>query len=188
MRLLKRWSLARFPWFLIFLAGAGANAFALILQIYFNELPCYHCVIARFYLYIIALAGIIGMIAPKNFILRMLAIAGLLYGSIMGVINGIIHLDKIADHIANPFKIGVSCPLYFDKLGSLPQKYFPRVFAPLGNCENAGPPYFGLNLIEWTLVLFVVLALTGILVFLSQFFAPYKKRGLNPNKSFSMKG
>ncbi|RIY31387.1 hypothetical protein CJP74_07500 [Psittacicella melopsittaci] len=183
MRFLKRWSLTRFPWFLLFVTGVSANAYALVLQNYFNELPCYHCVIDRYYLYLIALAGLIGFIMPKFTLTRLVACLLFLYASVMGVLNNITHLDKIASHQANPFSIGSSCPLYFDLLGGLPQKYFPGVFAPLGNCETGGPTVLGLNLVEWTFVLFIALTVVAALVLISQVFRLPKKNGF----SFSMK-
>ncbi|RIY33609.1 hypothetical protein CKF54_02500 [Psittacicella hinzii] len=188
MRFLKRWSLTRFPWFLLFIVAVAGNAFAYILQEYYNILPCYNCVVSRYYLAGVGLAGLLGFLAPKNFVIRFLAILLFIYSSVLGIVNGFEHLNIISSYQNNPFNLGASCPLYFEKLWGLPQEYIPQFFTPISNCESGGPEYCGLNLVQWTLVFFIGLAITSILVLLSQFFAPYKSTGLKTNKSFSMRG
>ncbi|MFC6276519.1 disulfide bond formation protein B [Psittacicella hinzii] len=185
MKFLKRWSLHRFPWFLVFFIGAGTNAYAYIIQTYFHEMPCYYCVIDRFYLYIVALGGIIGMINPRNLFLRLVACLAFVYGSLMGTYYSYLHLNLIAKFKQNPFTLD-SCPLVFDHFYGLPQKYFPNIFTPIGNCNAGGPSYMGLNLVEWTAVLFVTLAVIAILVLVSQVRSIQPKR-LTTTKPFSMR-
>lgn len=178
MIFLKRWSMHRFPWFLLMATGICAIGYALYLQIYHYEMPCYYCVTDRFYLTLISLAGLIGFINPRFFLTRIVGILLFLYAAAMGTYNGYLHLNIIAKFKANPFTLD-SCPIVFDYLNGLPQKLLPMVFTPQGNCNSGGPVVFGLNLVEWTAVFFVALLITAVAILVSQVRSvPTKRRRL----------
>lgn len=173
---LKKLSMARWPWVLMFFTGIFGISFAYYVQVSMGVLPCAHCIMARYYLLYVSLAGLIGMTVPTNTAVRVIATLFLIFGGFMGLMNGSEHLNFLASR-SSPFE---TCQATVDMLLPLDQ-YFPNLFTALGNCDSPGPIFFGFNLVFATALLYAYLLATGLLVLASQFFTVPRKMSMFRN-------
>jgi protein dithiol:quinone oxidoreductase len=142
---------------LLGLVCAALLAGALYLQYYENEDPCPLCILQRYGFVLIGLLAFVG--------------SGVSNWRLMAVIEGLIVLVALAGagvagrHLNIQLNPGFSCG--FDTLqpivdGLPPAHWLPGVFKVAGLCETVYPPIFGLLLPGWSLIGFVVIAVTVV--------------------------
>jgi protein dithiol:quinone oxidoreductase len=126
-------------------------------------------------------AAIIGMIACKNILFRIIACATWLCSSLWGLIIAIEHRGFEIAH-NDPF--GPTCgfraefPAWF-KL----DEWLPSVFAPTGICGDAIWNFAGLTMVQWIIIIYVCnLVVASVFLLLS--LIPLKKynKMLNPSE------
>ena len=93
LTLLKQFSEKRFAWFLLALSSLALESTALYFQYGMGLQPCVLCVYARLAIIGLFIAGIIGLLAPKSFIVRLIALILGLFSSIKGLLVSLRHLD-----------------------------------------------------------------------------------------------
>lgn len=173
MKGLKRWSTTRLPWFLLLLVSWGVIGGAYYIQLtYPDQQPCFYCIMDRWYLFVTGVAALVGLVWPRFFLTRFLAIALWLYGSVSLLANGIGHYRYALD--TNPF---ATCPTKADlplDLASL--DFLAPIFTAVGNCKSLGMEVWGFSLTHWGILVAGVLTLVALLVAVSQFYSLAKPR------------
>jgi len=93
LTLLKQFSEKRSVWFLLALSSLALESTALYFQYGMGLQPCVLCVYERLAIIGLFIAGIIGLLAPKSFIVRLIALILGLFSSIKGLLVSLRHLD-----------------------------------------------------------------------------------------------
>lgn len=161
---LKTLSLGRGAWTLLLVSATALEATALYFQHGMGLAPCAMCIYERLALLAILIAGIIGVIAPRFFLTRWLAIIIGLFGAVKGVLLAIEHTH----YQLNPAPWNVCEPLTFPQTLPL-NKWFPNLFEATGSCSDISWQLFGLSMPQWLIAIFAVYAVLLALVAISQF-------------------
>lgn len=149
----------RFIYLLIFLACAGSIGYAQYLQHVDELLPCPLCVAQRLAYWV---AGLIALLAflhgPKK-------IGQSLYSTLitLSAITGAVIAGRHAWLVRYPesFECGISPEEAF--LNALPfAQWWPGMFEANGDCADVEWTFLSLTIPDWSLVLFVFLALLAI--------------------------
>ena len=93
LALLKQFSEKRFVWFLLAFSSLALESTALYFQYGMGLQPCVLCVYERLAMIGLFVAGIIALLQPLAFILRLIALALGLFSSIKGLLISFRHLD-----------------------------------------------------------------------------------------------
>ena len=93
LALLKQFSEKRFVWFLLAFSSLALESTALYFQYGMGLQPCVLCVYERLAMIGLFVAGIIALLQPRTFILRLIALALGLFSSIKGLLISFRHLD-----------------------------------------------------------------------------------------------
>ncbi|OOH92385.1 disulfide bond formation protein B [Pasteurellaceae bacterium 15-036681] len=161
----KELSLSRGAWALLTTSCLGLELTALYFQHGMGLNPCVMCIYERLALFAILVAGVIGFLAPKVTIIRWLAIALGLYGSVKGLTLAIKHTD----YQMNPAPWN-TCSPFVEFPETLPlNKWFPNLFeATSTDCSKIVWDLWGLSMPQWLIAVFAVYAVIMVLVALSQ--------------------
>lgn len=162
---LKSLSLNRKTWLLCIISATLLEATALYFQHGMGLQPCVMCIYERLALFAVLFAGVIGIIAPKFFLFRWLALAIGLFGAIKGLMLSIKHTD----YQLNPAPWN-TCSPFLDFPETLPlDKWFPKLFAAGGDCGKISWEFLGLVMPQWLIVVFAIYTLVLALLALAQF-------------------
>lgn len=171
---LKELSMGRSGWLLLTVSCTLLEASALYFQHGMGLNPCVMCIYERLALFAILFAGIIGMIAPRNFLFRWLALGLGLFGSIKGLLLAIKHTD----YQLNPAPWN-QCSPFLDFPQTLPlNEWFPYLFEATGDCSKITWKFLELSMPQWLIAIFAVYMVIFIFITLSQF-----KRSRKANRS-----
>lgn len=164
LQFFKDWSLQRSGWLILLLSAIGLELTALYFQHGMALQPCVMCIYERVAVLGIAFAGLIGFIAPKLLIIRLLALTLGLWGAIKGLLISYTHMDLQMNPA--PWK---SCPIIPDFPQTLPlHEWFPFMFKPTGLCSEISWQWLGLTMVQWLVVTFLIYTLILIIVLISQ--------------------
>ena len=164
LRFFKDWSLQRSGWLLLFISAIGLDLTALYFQYGMGLQPCVMCIYERVAVLGIAFSGLIGFIAPRVLILRLIALGIGLWGAIKGLFIAYAHMDFQMNPA--PWK---SCPIVPNFPQTMPlHEWFPSVFKPTGSCSEISWQWLGLTMVQWLVVAFAIYTLVLVLVLLSQ--------------------
>jgi len=164
LQFFKDWSLQRSGWLILLLSAIGLELTALYFQHGMTLQPCVMCIYERVAVWGIAFAGLIGFIAPKLLIIRLLALTLGLWGAIKGLLISYTHMDLQMNPA--PWK---SCPIIPDFPQTLPlHEWFPFMFKPTGLCSEISWQWLGLTMVQWLVVTFSIYTLILIIVLISQ--------------------
>lgn len=164
LRLMKNLSKTRFAWGLLVIVALILEGCGLYFQYGLGLNPCVYCVYERAFFLSFILAGIIGLLGPKNPLLRNLANLVFLCGSVGGIMVAKDHL-----HSVYATGLGASCPLFpkfpdFLKLDA----WFPQMFSPTATCGKLDWSFLGLDMPTWIMIAFVVGAIVSVLFIFTQ--------------------
>lgn len=163
-RFFKNLSINRSGWFLLTFSAVALEATALYFQHGMGLNPCVMCIYERLALLAILVAGVIGLIAPRYLVVRLIALALGLYGAIKGLIYAIQHNQ----YQVNPQPWN-QCPFSPQFPETLPlNKWFPNLFEATGLCSENVWSLWGLSMAQWLIVIFAVYTLVLVIVLLSQ--------------------
>lgn len=161
----KQLSLSRKAWAFLAFSAFFLECTALYFQHGMGLQPCVMCIYERVATLAILIAGIIGVTAPRFLIIRLIAIAIWLGGSIKGLILAIRHTGYQLD--PKPWD---QCPLFPDFPQTLPlDQWLPQMFAATGSCKDIDWQLFGFTMPQWLILAFSLYILFAIIVTLSQF-------------------
>lgn len=171
---LKCLSQQRLGWFLLFFSALCLELTALYFQHGMGLAPCVLCIYERVALCGIALAGLLGMLAPNQLLIRLLALVVGLGSAIKGLLIAIKHVDYQTNPA--PWK---QCSVFADFPETLPlDKWFPFMFNPTGSCNEITWQFLGVSMAQWIVVIFGFYLLLLLLVLISQLKAGRKQRRL----------
>ncbi|HEY9043189.1 MAG TPA: disulfide bond formation protein DsbB [Rheinheimera sp.] len=163
----KRLSTKRWGWALVVLSCLMLLGTALYFQYGLNLQPCIKCIYVRSAFAGVLLAGIIGLIAPANMLIRVVALLGMFAAALFGVMqaNELLEIEKLLAE--GGF---FSCALFADFPQWMPlDKWLPSVFEPTGSCGDTRWQFLGQSMAFWSAVSLCVYAAVAAILLLSQF-------------------
>ncbi|MFC0178787.1 disulfide bond formation protein DsbB [Thorsellia kenyensis] len=164
LKYLKSISIGKKAWFLLFVITTFMLCTALILQHGFDMQPCVLCIYQRTAILGIWFASILGMIAPKNFVIRITAIGLWIYSAAYGLSYSWLQVKM------------QFFPTPMDKCDLFPRFYFglkwnewiPSIFEAKGLCSDIQGAILGLEISQWMTGIFSVFLFISIIVLISQ--------------------
>lgn len=161
----KGLSTHRGGWILLLISGLVLESVALFFQYGMNLSPCVMCVYERVALFGIILSAIVGLIEPKCFITRTLALIIGIISAVKGVLLSVKHVD----YQLNPAPWN-QCSYMAEFPQVLPlDKWFPLIFKPYGICSEISWTFLGFSMPQWLIIVFTSYCLVFILLIISQF-------------------
>ncbi|MBE2893586.1 disulfide bond formation protein DsbB [Spirabiliibacterium falconis] len=162
---LKQISLGRFSWFLVLLSALVFEGVGLYFQHIKQLDPCVMCIYERIAFFGIASSGLLGFLAPRLTIIRLLAIVLGIFSAVKGLLLAIKHVD----FQLNPAPWN-QCPLFVQFPKTLPlDQWLPHVFQATGACSDIKWQWLGFSMPQWLIVVFAIYTAIFVLVALSQF-------------------
>lgn len=146
------------------LSSLALESTALYFQYGMRLQPCVLCVYERLAIIGLFIAGIIGLFAPKSFIVRLIALILGLFSSIKGLLVSLRHLDLQMNPA--PWK---QCEFIPNFPETLPfHQWFPAIFNPTGSCNESQWSFLNLTMVQWLVFIFVVYITILTILFISQ--------------------
>lgn len=172
-RTLQILSTQRWSWLLLAAVALALDGTALFLQHVLHVEPCNECIYIRAGVLGIALAGMIGALAPRYWPMRLLALAawvGALGWSLSRAVL-LLDLERIVSSGGE-----ASCKRFKGFPDWLPlEKWLPNVFEPRAMCGTVSWTFLGESVTFWIAVALAGMALLAAAVVVSQVWP--KKRG-----------
>ncbi|MCK3658350.1 disulfide bond formation protein B [Pasteurellaceae bacterium Pebbles2] len=166
LRYIKVQSTKRATWFLLFFSTICLELTALYFQHGMDLKPCVMCIYERVALFGILFASLIGLLAPRFLIVRLIALALGLWGAIQGLLLSIKHVGYQLN--PNPWD---QCPLMVQFPSTLPlDKWFPSIFHPTGLCSEISWSFLGFTMVQWLVFIFAIYTAILSLILISQLF------------------
>lgn len=164
LALLKQFSEKRSAWFLLAFSSLALELTALYFQYGMGLQPCVLCVYERLAMIGLFIAGIIGILAPRSLIVRIIAIVLALFSGIKGLMISIRHLDLQMNPA--PWK---QCEVVPNFPETMPfHQWFPSIFAPTGSCSESQWSFLGISMVQWLVFIFAVYVVLLVLILISQ--------------------
>lgn len=161
----KRLSVQRTGWLLLIISALALEGIALYFQYGMKLQPCVMCIYERVALFGILFAGVVGFIAPRFLLFRLLALLIAFFSTVKGLLISLKHVDYQL-HPA-PWN---QCSYLPEFPQTLPlDKWFPVLFQPTGSCDDVVWTFLGFSMAQWIVVMFAIYLLVLVLVFISQF-------------------
>lgn len=163
---LKRLSLGRGAWLLLAASCLALEGTALYFQHGMGLNPCVMCIYERLALLAILVAGLIGSLAPKWWIIRWPALLLGLFGAAKGVQLAFKHMN--AQLHPSPLN---QCSPFVEFPATLPlNEWFPNLFEATSlDCAKITWRFLDFTMSQWLLAIFAVYLVILGLVTLSQF-------------------
>ncbi|MDX1391078.1 MAG: disulfide bond formation protein DsbB [Rheinheimera sp.] len=145
---IKRLSMQRWGWALVVLSSLALLATALYFQYGMQLQPCIKCIYVRSAFSGILLAGIIGLLAPRHALVRLLALVGMLAAAIFGILQAY-ELLEIEQLLAEGGFF--SCALFAEFPRWMPlDQWLPAIFEPTGSCGDTSWMFLGKSMAFWS--------------------------------------
>jgi len=164
---LARISTNRAPWLMLAMSAIGLELAALYFQYGMKLDPCVLCIYERVAVVGIALAGLLGAVAPAAAWVRWVGM--LLWG-----ISAAWGVTLALKHVGIQFGEGLdlSCSFFAEFPAWAPlDLWLPALFQPTGMCDDIQWVFVGLSMPQWMLVIFSLYLLVLAALVLSQWFA-----------------
>ncbi len=162
---LKQFSLQRRAWLILFLFIIFFESCALFFQHVMMLSPCVMCVYERVAMLGVASAALIGLINPRNAMLRYIGLAGWAYTAFRG-------FELAREHVGfqlhpSPFS---TCDIFpqFPNWAPLNQ-WAPWMFEPTGDCSKIVWQFLSLSMPQWLVVIFACNLIAVTVIILAQF-------------------
>lgn len=148
---------SRLPWLTVFCSALALEMTALYFQYGMKLDPCVLCIYQRTAVAGIAIAGLIGALAPRTLPLRLFAYLCLGAAAASGV-------QLALEHIAVQAGETMNCAFFADFPAWLKlDEWFPAFFRPTGSCDEIQWQFLGQGMPQWMVVIFS--AYIGALVY-----------------------
>lgn len=159
---LSDWAKSRIFWLAVTLAALTLEGFALFSQYVWGIQPCNECILIRTGVLGIAVAGVLGAVAPKVTSARVAA-SGLLVAALAWALYRAYVLVSIEYQVAHGVETGCKFFKGFPDWAPL-DVWFPAVFEPRGKCGEIVGVFLGQSFAVWGLVGLSLLALPVLAV------------------------
>ena len=157
---LNKLATKRRSWLLLFGVATTLELTALFFQYMMGFEPCVMCIYQRTAMLGIAIAGLIGAIAPSNMLVRLSGYIVWGYSAITGLLLAIEHVDIQTN--PSPF---FTC----DFAPNFPQwlkldHMLPEFFAATGDCADISWVFLGFSMSQWMIVIFSIFIAALVIV------------------------
>lgn len=164
---IKKISRHRLSWLLLAISALAMVACGLYFQYGLNLQPCIKCIYIRVAFAGIVVAALLGLLAPRQSMLRLLAIVLWLGSAAAGVYQALELVNIEQTLAAGGFS---SCALFADFPAWLAlDKWFPSVFEVTGSCGSVDWQFLGLSMAYWSMLILSAYLLTAVGVLIGQF-------------------
>ncbi|WP_085247694.1 disulfide bond formation protein DsbB [Gilliamella mensalis] len=170
LSLLNQYSKGRFAWFLLFFSTLTFEIIALYFQHGLGLAPCTLCIYQRCAILGIMLAGIVGLIAPGNFIFRLIGTFIWLFSAYQGFCLATFHAHlQFEPNLSDTCTINVQFPTWLP-LDTL----FPSMFKAYGSCADKIWTFLTIEMSQWMIIIFACYLIVGLAVLIAQIFSSPK--------------
>ncbi|PSU95319.1 disulfide bond formation protein DsbB [Photobacterium kishitanii] len=166
MQVLNSFSKTRLAWLLLLLSIIFFESSALFFEHVMNLAPCVMCVYERVAMMGIGIAALIGLMAPKNGLLRWLGLAVWGYGAYRG-------LELAYQHVGFQFNPSpfATCDLFVKFPSWAPLNHWaPWMFEAYGDCAKIVWGFLGLSMPQWLVIIFAANLIVWAIMVIAQFF------------------
>ncbi len=147
---LHTFSKTRLAWLLLLLFVVFFEACALFFQHVMLLAPCVMCIYERIAMLGIGGAAAVGLIAPKNPIIRWLGLAGWGYSAYRGLMLALQHVDYQLN--PSPF---ATCDVFVMLPSWAPlNNWIPWMFEAYGDCSKIVWQFLTLSMPQWLVIIF----------------------------------
>ncbi|RQW63238.1 disulfide bond formation protein DsbB [Vibrio viridaestus] len=162
---LKKISTGKTAWRLLFISALAFELCALFFQHFMKLEPCVMCIYERVAMWGVAIAALIGMMAPKVSVIRWLGLLAWLATSIKGTTLAWQHVQYQLH--PSPF---FTCDVFvqFPQWAPL-NKWIPWMFEAYGDCSDIVWTFLTLSMPQWLVVVFSANVLFAVIFLISQF-------------------
>jgi disulfide bond formation protein DsbB len=170
MQSLNSFSKTRLGWLLLLLSIIFFESSALFFEHVMNLPPCVMCIYERVAMIGIGIAAIIGLLAPKNGILRWIGLLGWGYSAYRGLALAYQHVGFQFE--PSPF---ATCDLFVSFPSWAPLNHWvPWMFEAYGDCAKVEWTFLDLSMPQWLVIIFAANVIIWTIMVIAQFFG--KKR------------
>ncbi len=160
--MLARFSQTRNAWGWLFASGLALQLAALFFQYVMKLDPCVMCIYVRVAVLGLMLAGLVGMLAPKLWLVRFVGMIGWAVSAVWGF--------KLAYEL-NEMQINPSpfstCSFFPDFPDFMPlDKWLPAVFEPTGMCSDTPWTFLSISMTQYMMIAFAVYILVWLVMLL----------------------
>ena len=140
-------------WQVLAVSALGLELAALYFQYIMDLAPCIMCIYQRVAIWAIFLAGVVGAVAHKNIVARLIAFCLLGTGAIWGLIIALEHVEMQTS--STPFLF--SCDIFpnFPTWAPL-HEWIPSLFAATGDCGLISWQFLGFSMPQWMIVVYAI--------------------------------
>ncbi|MDP5141610.1 disulfide bond formation protein DsbB [Rheinheimera baltica] len=166
LQTLKFLTTQRWGWALVVLSSLGLLGTALYFQYGLNLQPCIKCIYVRSGFAGILLAGIIGLLAPKNALLRIVALLGVGAAAVFGALQAheLLSIEQLL--VEGGF---FSCSLFAEFPSWMPlDQWLPAIFEPTGSCGDTSWQFLGKSMAFWSALTLWCYAAVAALLLIAQ--------------------
>lgn len=175
LSLLNKYSKGRCAWFLLFLSTVIFEIIALYFQHGLGLAPCTLCIYQRCAILGILIASIIGLIAPRNLVFRLIAILVWLFCALKGFNLSTFHAHlQFEPNLSDTCSTNVQFPSWLSL-----NEWLPSMFNAYGSCADKIWTFLTIEMSQWMIIIFSCYLIVGIFVLISQLFSS------NQNTSWS---
>lgn len=154
MSTLQLFCRGRLSWGLLALSGIVLELAALFFQYAMDLSPCVMCIYVRVAVLGLILAGLIGMLQPKWWILRFVGLVAWVVSSIWGFSLAY----ELNNMQVNPSPFA-TCSFYPEFPNFMPlDVWLPSVFSPTGMCSDLPWTWLSVSMAQWMMVCFAIYA------------------------------
>ncbi|MWN32273.1 MULTISPECIES: disulfide bond formation protein DsbB [unclassified Gilliamella] len=170
LSLLNQYSQSRFAWFLLFFSTLSFEITALYFQHGLGLAPCTLCIYQRCAILGIMLASIVGLIAPKSIIARLIGILIWLFSAYKGISLAIFHAHlQFEPNLSDTCSINVQFPAWLPL-----DSWFPSLFNAYGSCADKIWTFLTIEMSQWMIIIFACYLIVGLAILVSQLFSAPK--------------
>lgn len=151
MKFISDLPLSSRSWLLLALSALSFEICALFFQYGMDLKPCIMCIYQRAAIWAIFLAGVIGVIAPKLIIIRVLAYGLWGTGAVWGVLLALEHVEMQNSAMSLFF----TCEIVpnFPTWAPL-HEWIPFLFEASGDCGEISWSFLGYSMPQWMIVIY----------------------------------
>lgn len=168
LSLIHGYSKNRLTWLALLLVVLAFEGTALYFQHVLHLAPCTFCIYIRCALLGILLAAIIGLCAPKYWIVRLVAILVWLYSAFIGFELSWQLARMQFPLISNSFEVCPDQPRFPSWLAL--HEWIPSVFRAQGPCSVTQWQFLTIEMSQWMIIAFGGFFIAGLIVLIAQLF------------------
>ncbi|OCG19836.1 MULTISPECIES: disulfide bond formation protein DsbB [unclassified Gilliamella] len=166
LSLLNQYSQSRFAWFLLLFSTLAFEITALYFQHGLGLAPCTLCIYQRCAILGIMLASIVGLIAPRQIIVRLISIFIWLFSAYKGFCVAAFHAHlQFEPNLSDTCAIKVQFPAWLPL-----DVLIPNMFNAYGSCADKIWTFLTIEMSQWMIIIFACYLFVGLGVLISQVF------------------